>query len=130
MNKKILVVDDNPEIVDLLKNRLEFNQFDVATAADGQEAVKKARQFRPELILMDVSMPNLDGGEAVRIIRADVSIKNIPVIFVTATLTRDDGDYLARGINVDGEDFNVIAKPINPKELLSKINELLSIKHD
>lgn len=127
MSKRILVVDDNPDIVDLLKNRLEFHHFDVSTAMDGREAVTKAKQEQPDLVLMDITMPNMDGGEAVRSLRAEISVKHLPVIFVTATLTKEDGSMIEKGIHVDDERFDVVAKPINPQELLDKINEQLGV---
>lgn len=125
MKKNILVVDDNPDIVDLLKARLEFNQFSVDTASDGQDAITKARQQTPDLVLMDVAMPKMGGGEAVRALRAESATKATPIIFVTAAVVDGEQAYVENGINVDDEQFPVISKPINAQILLEKIQGLL-----
>ncbi len=123
--KTILVVDDEPELVKLLKYRLEANHYNVISASDGAEGVKKARQEKPDLIIMDILMPNLSGGDAVKILQADAATKNIPVIFFTAAV----GD-LSKGdetgsINVDGHFFTAVAKPFKSEPFLNEIEKLI-----
>ena len=125
MKKKILVVDDNSEIVDLLKNRLEFNHFDVIVTMEGTEVVEKVKEMSPDLVLMDIMMPHMDGDEVAKNLRKE-GLK-VPVIFVTAHLTTEHGDLARRGILINNERFGVIGKPINPKELLDKINQELGV---
>src|SRR5262249_58889255 len=81
---RILVVDDNPSNVDILRARLSTHGFEIVTAADGEEALTAVRDHLPDLILLDVMMPKLDGIEVCRRIRADASLPFIPIVLVTA----------------------------------------------
>ncbi|TIL81308.1 MAG: response regulator, partial [Mesorhizobium sp.] len=81
---RILAVDDTPENLEILRMRLEANGYEVVTAADGEEGLAKVRSLRPDLILLDIMMPKLDGISVVRMLKADVSLRSIPVILVTA----------------------------------------------
>lgn len=120
---KILVVEDNPMLQEILVERLKMRQFDIVTANDGQEGVAAAQQDLPDLILMDISLPRMDGWEATRILREADATKNIPIIALTAhALLEDKEKSLAVGCN----DFET--KPINFPNLLAKINSLLGYK--
>ncbi len=121
MKKILLVVDDEPDIVMVVKSRLEANNYTVISASDGEEGVKKAQQHKPDLIVMDVLMPNLSGGEAVKILRDDPATKHIPIIFLTVLTT----DMPQRNVNVDGVFYSTIAKPFEDAKLLSEIKRLL-----
>lgn len=121
MKKILLVVDDEPDIVTLVKNRLEANNYGVISASDGEEGVRKAQQHKPDLILMDVLMPNLSGVEAVKILRSDAATKDIPIIFLTVLTT----DTPQRNVEVDGEFYTTIAKPFEVAKLLSEIKRLM-----
>jgi two-component system, cell cycle response regulator DivK len=117
---KILIVEDNPMIQEILVERLQMRQFNVVTANDGQEGVAVAQQEAPDLILMDVSLPLMDGWEATRTLRGENTTKHIPIIALTAhALIEDREKSLAAGCN----DFET--KPINFPSLLMKINVLL-----
>ena len=83
MGNKVLVVDDNPGILKLLKIRLEFHDCEVVLAMNGNEGVRKAKDELPDVILMDISMPGMDGAESVRALREDFKTRDIPIIFVT-----------------------------------------------
>ena len=123
--KRILVVDDDPDIVALVKNRLEDQHYQVISAADGDEGVIKAQQQKPDLIVMDVMMPKMSGGDAVRFLQADENTKHIPVIFLTAIASRFPRMYgNSQEINVHGQFYKVMAKPFKPDELLFEINKL------
>lgn len=87
---RILAVDDTPENLEILRLRLEANGYEVMTAADGEEGLAKVREFKPDLILLDIMMPKLDGISVVRTLKQDASLRSIPVILVTAKAdTRD-----------------------------------------
>ncbi|TIU59460.1 MAG: response regulator, partial [Mesorhizobium sp.] len=103
---RILAVDDTPENLEILRMRLEANGYEVATAADGEEGLAKARELTPDLILLDIMMPKLDGISVVRMLKHDQSLRSIPVVLVTAKAdTRD----LVEGLDAGGDDY--LTKP-------------------
>lgn len=117
---KILVVEDNPMIQEILLERLLLRNYEVVAASDGQEGVEIAQKEQPDLILMDISLPVMDGWEATHRIRKNEATKNIPIIALTAhALIEDRNKSLAIGCN----DFET--KPVNFSQLLLKINALL-----
>jgi CheY-like chemotaxis protein len=118
---KILLVEDNEMNRDMLSRRLVKRGYEVVVAVDGQEGVAKARGEAPALVLMDMSLPVLDGWEATREIRADPATRSIPVIALTAhAMAGDREKALAAGC----DDFDT--KPIDLERLLGKIEALLS----
>ena len=119
--QNILVVDDDPDIVELLKTRLEANNYEVICALDGKEGIKKAKEQKPDLIIMDILMPNVSGAEAFKILRADAATKHIPIIFLTVLTVGID----VTKVNIDGEFYTSIAKPFKPEKLLSEIEKLI-----
>ena len=120
---KILIVEDNLMIQEILVERLQMRKFNVVTANDGREGVAVAQQEDPDLILMDVSLPHMDGWEATRVLRGADATKHIPIIALTAhALIEDRERSMAAGCN----DFET--KPINFPSLLIKINSLLGDK--
>jgi CheY-like chemotaxis protein len=123
--KTILVVDDKSDIVELVKNRLEANHYMVIVASDGNEGIKQAQQHRPDLIVMDIMMPNMSGGEAVKVLKSDAATQHIPVIFLTAVGSSvREGEEPGR-VYVDGQFFPAIGKPFKPEKLLSEIKKLV-----
>lgn len=118
--KKILLVDDEEDILDLLEYNLKKEGFDVYTASNGMEAVSKAKEITPDLILLDVMMPEMDGIEACEEIRKIDTLKNTIISFLTAR--SEDYSQIA-GYDVGADDY--ITKPIKPKVLISKIKGLL-----
>lgn len=123
MKHKILLVDDDPDILEFLSYNLTKEAYDIAIAHDGAEAVVKAKEFNPDLILMDVMMPNMDGIEACEEIRKNPENQNTIIAFLTAR--GEDFSQIA-GYEAGGDDY--ITKPIKPKVLLSKIKSLLRRK--
>jgi CheY-like chemotaxis protein len=117
---KILLIEDNEMNRDMLSRRLRKNDYEVVTAVDGEEGVAKAQAESPALILMDLSLPGIDGWEATRRLKAAPQTQKIPVIALTAHAMSDDRDKaLAAGC----DDFDT--KPIELPRLLSKIRLLL-----
>lgn len=121
--KKILVVDDEPNIVQTLKDRLEMNDFQVLTATNGKEGLDTALSEQPDVILLDVIMPIMDGLEMLEALRQDVNGKELSVIMLTARSQTDD---IARASSAGIEDY--IVKPFDLSELLEKIERVLEKK--
>jgi two-component system cell cycle response regulator DivK len=117
---KILLVEDNEMNRDMLSRRLLRNNFEVVMAVNGKEGVDKAKSERPDLILMDMSLPVMDGWEATRTIKADDETKSIPVIALTAHAMESDRE---QALQAGCDDFDT--KPIELPRLLGKINALL-----
>jgi CheY-like chemotaxis protein len=117
---KILLVDDTETILLFLKTLLAGQDFDFSTAKNGAEAIEKARREQPDLVLLDIFMPVMDGVEACRIMKGDPELKRIPVIIVTA---RGEPENVERCLDAGCDDY--VFKPIRKLELLDKINRLL-----
>ncbi|HCT79469.1 MAG TPA: DNA-binding response regulator [Micromonosporaceae bacterium] len=116
--QRLLVVDDEPTIVSLLSASLRFVGFDVRTAASGAEALKVAADFKPELLVLDVMLPDYDGFEVVRRLRADG--RHLPVLFLTA---RDGVQDKITGLTVGGDDY--VTKPFSLEEVVARIKAVL-----
>lgn len=114
---KVLVVDDEEPILELLKYNLEKEGYEVATAVDGVKAVEMARKFHPDLVLLDIMMPGMDGVETCRRIREIPEIQKTFVIFLTA---RAEEYSEVAAFDVGADDY--ITKPIKPRALISRIN--------
>jgi CheY-like chemotaxis protein len=123
--KTILIVDDEKKIRELLDLRLSSAGYQVIQAKDGEEGVSQAKEHRPDLILMDVMMPKMDGPEAVKCLKEDPATRNIPVIFLTAIITKEEEEGQAWGILTDTLQYRFIAKPFDPKNLLAEIKKAL-----
>ncbi len=123
----ILVVDDVADNVDILRMRLESQGYAIDTAGDGSEALAKIRELRPDLVLLDVMMPKLDGIATVKEIKADPALPFIPVILVTA---RADARDVIAGLESGGDDY--LTKPIDHAALSARVRAMLRIKalHD
>ncbi|MBT8219111.1 MAG: response regulator transcription factor [Bacteroidia bacterium] len=119
-NKKILIVDDEPDILEILEYNLTESGYKVAKAEDGLEALSQAKSFQPDLILLDIMLPGMDGVEVCAKIREDPELDNCLVAFLTA---RGEDFTEIASLEVGGDDF--IQKPIKPKVLLSRIKALL-----
>ncbi|HEX8545463.1 MAG TPA: response regulator transcription factor, partial [Cytophagaceae bacterium] len=118
--QKILIVDDEPDIRELIEYNLKKEGYQVSTASNGQEGVTEAKRFHPDLIILDIMMPKMDGIEACRILRTMNEFKNTFMVFLTA---RSEEYSEIAGFNVGADDY--IAKPIKPRALVSRINAIL-----
>lgn len=119
-NKKILVVDDEPDILQVVTKRLILSGFEIITASDGQEALDKARKEAPDLIILDLMLPKIDGYKVCGLLKRDSRYANTPVILFTARAQEDD---MKMGQEVSADAY--ITKPFEPQVLLDKIKELL-----
>ena len=124
---RILVVDDVPDNVDILQMRLESQGYEVSTAGNGVEALAKTRELLPDLVLLDIMMPEMDGIETVKQLKSDASLPFIPVILVTAKA--DDKDVIT-GLESGGDDY--LTKPVDHAALSARVRAMLRIKalHD
>jgi two-component system alkaline phosphatase synthesis response regulator PhoP len=117
---KILVVDDEIYIVHILDFSLGMEGYEVLTALDGEQALEKARAEHPDLIVLDIMMPKLDGYETCKMLKADPATKDIPVILLSAKGRNVDQKV---GFEVGADDY--ITKPFSPRKLVERINVLL-----
>ena len=116
----ILIVDDNELNLELAHDVLELSGFEVETAASGMEGIAKARETRPDLVLMDLRMPGMSGLEAMHTLRDDVATRHIPVAALTASAMKGDQERLLR------EGFNAyMQKPIDPSTFTDTVRSLL-----
>jgi two-component system, OmpR family, alkaline phosphatase synthesis response regulator PhoP len=117
--KKILIADDEPDILEFISYNLTADNYWVATAKNGEEAISIAKEFQPHLIILDVMMPKKSGIEACEILRSNPLFDNTLIIFLTAL---SDDNIQVKGLEVGADDY--ITKPVSPKVLLTKINSL------
>ncbi len=120
VKQKILIVDDEPDILELIEYNLKKEGYQVFLANNGQEGIATAKRVHPDLIILDIMMPKMDGIEACRLMRAIPEFKNTFMVFLTA---RSEEYSEIAGFNVGADDY--IAKPIKPRALVSRINAIL-----
>jgi two-component system alkaline phosphatase synthesis response regulator PhoP len=123
MRKKILVVDDDADILELLGFTLKKAGYAIGTAVDGVEALKKVCTLLPDLILLDVMMPELDGLAVCEVLRRDPATSSIPILILTAA-----SGQLSRLAGLHAGATEYMTKPFSPKELVAKIDQLLQIR--
>jgi DNA-binding response OmpR family regulator len=116
----VLAADDDEDILELVAFRLERSGYTVVRARDGEEAVELARQAKPDLAVLDVMMPKLDGFEVTRRLRADEATRRMPIILLTARA--QDAD-LQRGFEAGADDY--VRKPFSPQELQMRVQSIL-----
>ena len=121
----ILVADDEPVNLALIRRRLEWDEYRVETAEDGGQAVEAARRVLPDLIILDVMMPVLDGLQACRLLKEDPSTRDIPIIFLSAL---DDTDTKVSGLALGANDY--VSKPFRVEELLARVRVAIRLKRE
>ncbi len=117
---KILIIDDDADTLNLLRVYLETMEFSVVTANNGYDGIEKAQKDKPDLIILDVMMPGLDGFQVCKMIRGDFTINHVPILFLTCKVSVEDTIH---GLNSGGDDY--ISKPFDFRELISRIHTLL-----
>ncbi len=123
-NKKlILIVDDNPDNITILGTLLTKNEYEVGATSNGYKALKFIKNRLPDLILLDIMMPGIDGFEVCEKLKADSLTRHIPVIFLTAKTGTED---IVRGFKIGGVDY--VTKPFNTEELLARVNTHIEMK--
>lgn len=120
---KIVYIEDEPEMFDLVEVILEDTDVEFVSAMGGQEGLKTIRKEQPDLILLDIMMPEVDGWEVYRNLKADPELSAIPVIIITAKVKRIDQILAQEIVGVDA----YLTKPFSPKELIQRVRELLSL---
>jgi two-component system, OmpR family, alkaline phosphatase synthesis response regulator PhoP len=115
--KKILIVDDEPDILEIVSYNLIMHGYEVETAKDGDQAIVKAKQFHPDLIILDIMMPKKNGIEVCKILRSQPEFEQTFIVFLTAL--NDELSHV-KGLELGADDF--ISKPISPKIMVSKVN--------
>jgi two-component system, OmpR family, phosphate regulon response regulator PhoB len=118
--KKILVVDDEPDVTDLVAYHLKAKAFHVETLNDATASIAKARSYQPDLIILDIMMPDLSGIQVCRILRADPKLAKVPIIFLTAKAEAHDR---IEGLESGADDY--LSKPFSPKELVLRVESIL-----
>jgi two-component system alkaline phosphatase synthesis response regulator PhoP len=117
--KKILIADDEPDILEIVGYNLGNEGYEIVTARDGEDALQKAKTFKPDLIILDVMMPNKNGMEVCRLLRLNPDFQQTLIIFLTAV--SDEISHI-KGLEFGADDY--ISKPVSPKILVSKVNSL------
>ena len=120
-DKTVLLVDDDPVILKLLQVNFEMEGYTVMTAADGVEGLEKARAERPDIVLLDIMMPRMDGLQVTQALKGDDATKDIPIILLSAKAQASD---IQAGRDMGADDY--LTKPFDPLELLERVGDLLS----
>lgn len=118
---KVLVVDDDPVILELLRINFEMEGFEVVSACDGRAGLERAVADAPDLVISDIMMPNVDGLQMLRQIRAEPAIAGLPVVLLSAKAQQTE---VQAGLDLGADDY--ITKPFDPLELLDRVNALLA----
>jgi two-component system OmpR family response regulator len=125
MQRRILIVDDEPDMTFLVRLNLQkTGRYEVREENESPNALPAAREFRPDLILLDVMMPELDGGDVLALLKEDHQLRSVPVVFLTATVLKDE--VSSQGGTIGGYPF--ISKPFEVETLVSRIDQLLDAK--
>lgn len=120
MTNKLLIVEDEPDILELLMYNLRREGYEIQTAEDGEQALSKVNAFKPDLIILDLMLPRIDGLEVCRRLKSNNDTKLIPIIMLTAKSEETD---VVLGLGLGADDY--ISKPFRPKELLARIQSVI-----
>lgn len=126
MSKKILIVDDDPDLVEAVTMILETKNYNVAAAYGGLEGLQKARTENPDLIVLDVMMPDKDGYAVCKELKADPQLSKIPVLLLTAVVSKIPTTRYTQQMGMETEADDYIDKPVEPEVLVKRIEMLLS----
>jgi DNA-binding response OmpR family regulator len=121
--KKVLIVDDEQAMLEVLERRLKAENFEVILATNGQEATEKIFQHKPDLIFMDIALPDIEGSDIVRRLQKDPMLRSIPVVFLSGILTREGNQVPP--VRVGEWEYRALAKPFSYREFRNMVDELL-----
>jgi two-component system alkaline phosphatase synthesis response regulator PhoP len=127
MAKKILVVDDEPDLVEAVSIVLENKGYAVVKAYGGVEGLKKARTENPDLIVLDVMMPDKDGYAVCKELKADANYRSIPILLLTAVISNIPTSKYTQEMGLETEADDFVVKPVEPQELVKRVERLLSL---
>src|SRR4030067_1068094 len=126
MAKKILIVDDDPDLVEAVTMSLESKNYDVAAAYGGIEGLEKAKSENPDLIVLDVMMPDKDGYVVCKEMKADPKLSKIPILLLTAVVSKIPTTRYTQRMGMETEADDYMDKPVEPAELVNRIEALLA----
>jgi DNA-binding response OmpR family regulator len=126
MAKKILIVDDDPDLVEAVSIILESKGYTVAAAYGGVEGLEKAKTEKPDLIVLDVMMPDKDGYEVCRELKSDEKYRSIPILLLTAVVSKISTTKYTQQMGMETEADDYVDKPVEPDELVRRIEVLIS----
>jgi DNA-binding response OmpR family regulator len=126
MPKKILIVDDDPDLVEAVTMILESKKYDVAAAYGGLEGLEKAKTEKPDLIVLDVMMPDKDGYAVCKEMKADPKLSKIPILLLTAVVSKIPTTHYTQQMGMETEADDYMDKPVEPAELVNRIEVLLA----
>lgn len=127
MAKKILVVDDEPDLVEAVSIILESKGYAVVKAYGGVEGLKKAKSEKPDLIVLDVMMPDKDGYEVCKELKADATYRSMPILLLTAVISNIPTSKYTQEMGLETEADDFVVKPVEPQELVKRVEALLSL---
>lgn len=125
-HKKILAVDDEERVLSVINDILSSDGYTVVTAQSGNAAIRKTRKYLPDLIIMDILMPDLDGAEAVKILQENPATRSIPILFISGIISKVEGS-LETDFKVGGISYTALAKPFKTHELLTVVHKMLHV---
>jgi len=120
--KRILVIDDDVDLSDTIKSVFGYKGYQVLLSHKAQEGIETAKQHKPDLIIMDIMLPEMNGAEAVKALRTEPGLKETPVIFLTGLVSK--ADHLD-GLQIDGQHYQTLAKPFENERLLEVVKSIL-----
>ena len=123
--KKILVVDDEEELLEVISKTLSAQGYEVTTGVTAEEAVNKAKALIPDLLLIDIILPDMEGPEAVRILSENPATSNIPIIFLSGIITRDNDENATTEVRVGGRLYKALSKPFSSQELMVEVRKAI-----
>lgn len=122
--KSILLIDDDQDLSDTIKSVLEYAGYHVSLSHDPKDGIEMVKKKKPDLILMDVMLPGMNGAEAVKILKSEPIIKDIPVIFLTALVSNEEEVLGQDGLVVDGHQYKTLPKPFENERLLEVVGSI------
>jgi len=120
---RILLIDDDKDLCHLTKTTLTKNGYEVVAFHEAEAGIKYAKNSKPNLILMDVMLPGMNGAEAVRALKTDPQLKNVPVVFLTALVAGEETNLEEMGLNVNGLHYQTLGKPYEIEKLLEVVKK-------